>query len=629
MALKRLDEEFELKPGTQLLPYMKRLLPSLEGRFQAIEAEGATIESTIEDVRAVALARINEILIPATEDIIAVTTLGFMLGPSTSSVRLEIGMKTFIITEGPQRASFTPSPYVIVEREANIVDYAIARVLAYDRENGELILQLTAVHGNPGPWTDWMISSTPGMADSTKLYHDAVGPMHDTVVADAAQVAQDKIEIQAALDALISAGLDVNAFVRRDGTVPFQAVQVGVHPPVGSNDTILATTAWSRARMIEYLGNAVSRSGDTMSGHLNIPLAPTQNSHATSKQYVDSVLGSGGIINGAVTIRASNPALRLQPNATGEYRMLDALSVGSIRRWVLALADNATESGGNAGSNFAVLRYNDTGVHVDTPLSINRQSGTTFTKALNVNGGLVNTGNMDVINGDLSIYRAGSNATGVIFMNAARTAYHHWDSASHVFVGGAMTTNGGNFSSGHINCYSIYTNGHAATVWGLTVHGNETVNGTTITNSIQVNSTGPIINLYDTDWGAMYIHHQSDLIGYLNNGGGWVEYTTNAGHKWIAQYGWLHDYVNGRASAYAWDAANYRYSQLVNNVRFVHAGDIDFGSWWYQTAEIWNACITGLSMATPYYGGPGVFWARWRQCQHNINGGWYTSGWAS
>ena len=25
MALKRLDEEFELKPGTQLLPYMKRL----------------------------------------------------------------------------------------------------------------------------------------------------------------------------------------------------------------------------------------------------------------------------------------------------------------------------------------------------------------------------------------------------------------------------------------------------------------------------------------------------------------------------------------------------------------------------------------------------------------------------
>ena len=28
--------------------------------------------------------------------------------------------------------------------------------------------------------SDWVISSTPGMADSTKLYHDAVAPMHDT-----------------------------------------------------------------------------------------------------------------------------------------------------------------------------------------------------------------------------------------------------------------------------------------------------------------------------------------------------------------------------------------------------------------------------------------------------------------
>ena len=57
MALKRLDEEFELKPGTQLLPYMKRLLPSLEGRFQDSEEERKTFDMAVEDMRAVALQR--------------------------------------------------------------------------------------------------------------------------------------------------------------------------------------------------------------------------------------------------------------------------------------------------------------------------------------------------------------------------------------------------------------------------------------------------------------------------------------------------------------------------------------------------------------------------------------------
>ena len=239
MALKRLDEEFELKPGTQLLPYMKRLLPSLEGRFQSLEGERATFEDTLDDVRSVALTRINEYLIPATEAITEVTELGFLLGPSTSSVRLELGQKTFIITEGPQRDSFTPSPYVIVEREANIDDYAIARVLDYDRETGALILNLTAAHGNPGPHTDWVISSTPGMANSTKLYHDAVAPMHDQVAANTAQVAADAARVQAAADALFAAGLDAQAFVRKDGTVPFLAVERGVAPPVGANDRVL------------------------------------------------------------------------------------------------------------------------------------------------------------------------------------------------------------------------------------------------------------------------------------------------------------------------------------------------------------------------------------------------------
>ena len=257
MALKRLDEEFELKPGTQLLPYMQRLLPSLEGRFQSLEATADAYSVVMEEIRASALMRMNEILIPATEDIIEVTKLGFLLAPSSTPVTLSIGIHYFIVDEGPQRNSFTPSPYVLVEREANIDDYAIARVMDYVQETGDLVLQITAFHGNPGPHSDWVISSTPGMADSTKIYHDAVGPMYETVVTDAAQVAADKIEIMAAIDALEAAGLDVNAFIRRDGTVPFIATQTGVAPAPGANDAKLVTAAWSRAR-IRLRGAAAS-----------------------------------------------------------------------------------------------------------------------------------------------------------------------------------------------------------------------------------------------------------------------------------------------------------------------------------------------------------------------------------
>ena len=165
MALKRLDEEFELKPGTQLLPYMKRLLPSLEGRFQELETQQDIVQQLTEEIRAAALMRMNEILIPATEDIIAVTKLGFLLGPSSTLVELKLGPTFFVLDEGPQRTSFTPSPYVICEREANIDDYAIARVDSYNNQNGELVVTITAWHGSPGPHSDWVISSTPGMAE--------------------------------------------------------------------------------------------------------------------------------------------------------------------------------------------------------------------------------------------------------------------------------------------------------------------------------------------------------------------------------------------------------------------------------------------------------------------------------
>jgi hypothetical protein len=630
MALKRLDEEFDLKSGTQLLPYMKRLLPSLEGRFQSLETQQDVVQQLTEEIRAAALTRMNEILIPATEDIIAVTKLGFLLGPSSTERTLAIGPTYFIIDEGPQRSSFTPSPYLIVEREANITDYAIARLDGYNNTNGELLCTITAYHGNPGPWSDWVISSTPGMADSTKIYHDEIAPMHATVVADHAEVLVKHQEIMDAAEALAESGLDVNAFIRRDGTVPFIALQTAVHPPQGSNDATIPTTGWTRSRIIEYAGNALMKTGGEMSGQITLPGPPTNALHATTKAYVDSIIGQGGTVNGLLTIRSVNPTLRLQSTSPQQGRIVEAYSSAGALRWQEVLADNTAETGSNAGSNYVLQRFTDGGAYIGPGLHISRQTAAlTAYGTIAATAGLSVTGATSVV-GDLNVYRAATPNTGVLYLNQAKTAYHFYDGATHQFTAGGISMGGSPLTSGHINCYSIYTQGYGTTTWGLTSHGQIDCNGALVVRGDMVMEGGAnFIRFYDNTWGNMYLHHQDNNIGFLNNGGGWIWYINNDGHMWAAQYGWLHDYVNGRASAYAWDAANYRYNQCVTRCRWVHAGDIDFGGYWYQNAEIGNACITGLNIASAYYGGPGVYWARWRQPQHLIAGGWYTSNWES
>jgi len=65
-------------------------------------------------------------------------------------------------------------------------------------------------------------------------------------------------------------------------------------------------------------------------------------------------------------------------SASGQANNLLGLT-GSTTRWVIQLGDGAAESGSNNGSNFAILRYNDSGGGIGTALSINRASGTIAT----------------------------------------------------------------------------------------------------------------------------------------------------------------------------------------------------------------------------------------------------------
>ena len=46
-----------------------------------------------------------------------------------------------------------------------------------------------------------------------------------------------------------------------------------------------------------------------------------------------------------------------------------------LLRWGIELGTSAAEAGSNAGSDFAIDRYNDAGTLIDQPLKINRATG--------------------------------------------------------------------------------------------------------------------------------------------------------------------------------------------------------------------------------------------------------------
>jgi hypothetical protein len=71
----------------------------------------------------------------------------------------------------------------------------------------------------------------------------------------------------------------------------------------------------------------------------------------------------------------------------------------------------------------------------------------------------------------------------------------------------------------------------------------DTMTGRLTLPSQTVAGVSPQIDFQDTDQGTTrYLHVNSNLMGFLNTGGGWDMYANNSGQVWAANYGWLHEY---------------------------------------------------------------------------------------
>jgi hypothetical protein len=83
---------------------------------------------------------------------------------------------------------------------------------------------------------------------------------------------------------------------------------------------------------------------------------------------------AGDSMSGDLVISKANPLLDLRKTAAGQTCQIFGRN-GTSLRWNLNFADVTAESGGNAGSDFTLNAYDDTGNYLSSPLQIMRSNG--------------------------------------------------------------------------------------------------------------------------------------------------------------------------------------------------------------------------------------------------------------
>ncbi len=117
----------------------------------------------------------------------------------------------------------------------------------------------------------------------------------------------------------------------------------------------------------------------------------------TNMRAIDLNLSGAVTLGGDLTISKATPRIVLDASADGQHRYIVGSKAGSAR-WAISMGDSAAETGSNAGSNFGIRRYDDSGAYVDSPFFIDRgNGGATFLKNVStplVDGGPGSAGNL-------------------------------------------------------------------------------------------------------------------------------------------------------------------------------------------------------------------------------------------
>lgn len=190
------------------LAFVQRMLREVENRIKPLEIDADRVDAAVQEVRDIALGRINDVLTPAIANILDLEQRGFLRAASATSTTLVAGEIRTLEVVDADRAIFSPSAFLALTRVSNVSDYAICRNQGWDSATGTLVLELLTVEGGPGPFSDWEISALAGptIAQITLLAEATAAASAATGAADA--VAANAAAAQAAAT---SANLALNA----------------------------------------------------------------------------------------------------------------------------------------------------------------------------------------------------------------------------------------------------------------------------------------------------------------------------------------------------------------------------------------------------------------------------------
>jgi len=153
----------------------------------------------------------------------------------------------------------------------------------------------------------------------------------------------------------------------------------GIQGPAGS-----ANMSGMTAGQIPIAATATS-----VTSSIPLPLTVAQGgTAATTAAAALTNLGAlplaGGTMTGTLTATAN---LVLRKATTADSNNIYGNGNGGQSRWVLSLGDGGAESGGNAGTDFNLHRFTDTGAYIGAALQINRATGdATFSSNLTIGG---------------------------------------------------------------------------------------------------------------------------------------------------------------------------------------------------------------------------------------------------
>ena len=236
--------------------------------------------------------------------------------------------------------------------------------------------------------------------------------------------------------------------------------------------------AWTQGAASQADADAryVNIAGDTMTGHLSLPVTPAA-ANAVRKDYVDAadttittsmagkVTKSGDSMNGTLTQNRFGENAQLVLNTNSGFGCDVAGQKSGNSRWFLRLGNEEVESGSNTGSNFQIVRFNDNGSIASSPFSINRANSATYIS----NG--ADAGISLVVGGAVGVPRiqltgdAGAGLGGVIYFNTGNGGSINSlgtvriNGVAQMFAEGGMTVGepaGEDKGAGTINAQAVY-----------------------------------------------------------------------------------------------------------------------------------------------------------------------------